>query len=559
LRPIRTVRAGLPAPFASLGNVLSSHPAITRLAAAALFFAAVIAFSQQTPAQAGPELEPPASYSLLPQAIGTGVPSNGAVVVEFTEAMDTESVENALALSPAVEPRLSWNPTGTRLWIRPADRWQTDSTYTIAVGEAARTADGDPLPREQRYAFSTQTAPVVTDVQLRLAVGPTSEADAQVADLTSTTEADASASSEILATSTSQTARTVSAATTVRINFSAEMDRQDVESHFLISPEVQGELMWIGNDLIFTPTERLKPGGRYTISVVGARDALGNELGGKPNFSFVVREGAQVTKTTPEADASDVDGGKVEIWFSQPMDIDATGAAFSLANAVTGDTVAGTVSWNDAGTKLVFRPAGRLAGSTAFVASLEGGARDADGNTVTAEVAFTTKAVPVPEPEPAPQVATQADPPPAAPGAPAPAAPTPKPVVVAPAAPSSNLAGYALNQINAARAAYGKPPLVLDGGLSASASAHAHDQLNRGYYAHSRNPGTYSAWGENQCHRYGWSAQKTMDWCHSVFMSEPYPGGGNHKDNILSDRYTRVGVGVADNGRRVVITWQFAR
>ena len=41
-------------------------------------------------------------------------------------------------------------------------------------------------------------------------------------------------------------------------------------------------------------------------------------------------------------------------------------------------------------------------------------------------------------------------------------------------------------------------------------------------------------------------------------MSEPWPGYPNHIGNILGTRYTRVGIGVADNGSRVVIVWDFA-
>ncbi|MCA1587751.1 MAG: CAP domain-containing protein, partial [Chloroflexi bacterium] len=136
---------------------------------------------------------------------------------------------------------------------------------------------------------------------------------------------------------------------------------------------------------------------------------------------------------------------------------------------------------------------------------------------------------------------------------------------------ASGLEGYAINQINAARAAYGLGPLALDWTMSSVAAAHAWDQLNYGYYSHYGRDGSsvqmrlaaggvgFSAAGENQCHAWmGLGSQGTMDWCHGVFMSEPWPGYPNHIGNILSSRYTRVGIGVADNGSRVVITWDFA-
>ena len=98
------------------------------------------------------------------------------------------------------------------------------------------------------------------------------------------------------------------------------------------------------------------------------------------------------------------------------------------------------------------------------------------------------------------------------------------------------LAGYALNQVNAARAAYGFAPLVLDAAISAAASSHAWDQASNGYFSHYglngstresrlRAAGVSFGWsGENQCYHMGMSEQATLDWCHAQFMAEPYPG-----------------------------------
>ena len=61
---------------------------------------------------------------------------------------------------------------------------------------------------------------------------------------------------------------------------------------------------WEAGQLVFRPSERLHPGTRYTISVIGSHDLTGNVIGGKGNFSFIVQPGAQVTKTLPEAGRS---------------------------------------------------------------------------------------------------------------------------------------------------------------------------------------------------------------------------------------------------------------
>ena len=126
-----------------------------------------------------------------------------------------------------------------------------------------------------------------------------------------------------------------------------------------------------------------------------------------------------------------------------------------------------------------------------------------------------------------------------------------------PAAPATSLAGYALNQVNAARAAYGFAPLVLDASISAVAASHAMDQAVNGYFSHYgrngssresrlRAGGVSFGWsGENQCYHVGMSQQATLNWCHGQFMAEPYPGHFNHIANILNPNARRMGVGIA--------------
>ena len=41
----------------------------------------------------------------------------------------------------------------------------------------------------------------------------------------------------------------------------------------MVRDTTSGELSWSGDALVFTPTERLEPGARYSVSFVGAHDA----------------------------------------------------------------------------------------------------------------------------------------------------------------------------------------------------------------------------------------------------------------------------------------------
>jgi uncharacterized protein YkwD len=567
LRPIRTVRAESSATFESLGTLLSRHRAITRVAAAALSFTLIVAMSQQTATtQAGPEPAPLVPEPLLPQSVGIGVPTDREVTVTFSEPMDAESVESSLQLLPAAKAEVAWNDDGTELTIRPTRLWRAEERYLVVVPSTVLREDGGPLGRVMRYAFTTQVAPSVAEFQVRLVasdIATEPPIDTTTPGASSLTTSPAAAAGTF---SPEKTATEVSATSSISIGFTAPMDRQDVEQHFSIAPSVDGELSWQDSTLEFHPTERLEAGARYTVSVIGSHDISGNLLGGKANFSFVVQEGAQVTKTAPEDGAEDVEPEALEMWFSAPMEVDVTNEAFSLTDTSSGALVGGLLSWNASGTQLVYRPDQPFAGGRTFEIALDGAA-DRDGNTVDLTWSFTTAApvqqAPAPEPDRS-TTSTRSAPAPAP--APAPPAPAPAPP---PAAPATSLAGYALNQVNAARAAYGFAPVVLDPAISAVASAHAWDQARNNYFSHYglngstresrlRAGGVSFSWsGENQCYHVGLSQQATLDWCHRQFMAEPYPGHWNHIANILNPNARRMGVGIATVGSKTIITWNF--
>jgi uncharacterized protein YkwD len=227
-----------------------------------------------------------------------------------------------------------------------------------------------------------------------------------------------------------------------------------------------------------------------------------------------------------------------------------------MTDTNTGQEFAGTVSWNEEGTQLVYTPdAAWIAGHT-FGVTFGDGAEDADGNAVDTDWYFTV----TPPAAPRAPVSSRGD---SVGGGSAPAP------VVPPAAPATTLGGYALNQVNAARAAYGFAPLVLDAAISAVAASHANDQAVNGYFSHTGLNGStrdsrlraggvsYSQSGENQCYYVGMSQQATLDWCHRQFMAEPYPGHWNHIANILDPSFTRMGVGIATVGGKTIITWNF--
>ena len=106
------------------------------------------------------------------------------------------------------------------------------------------------------------------------------------------------------------------------------------------------------------------------------------------------------------------------------------------------------------------------------------------------------------------------------------------------------------NGINAKRAAHGLPPLTWSPALAQAAQAHAEDCSQRRYGSHVSSDGAHL---RSRLARVGvtpaytsenWvfarAAQPAVDW----WYNEP-PGRDPHRRNILSSRYTAVGIGVA--------------
>lgn len=519
---IRSGRLGSRLPLALLSTQAHRHPAIVRALLAGLALAVAAAISLDGAAQAGLTSVPVAPQSILPVNVGVGIGAQTAVTLEFPQEMDRASVEAALSITPADDLRLAWAGDGRAVRVFPAGRWRTDQRYALTVDSSARAATGAHIAAPARFSFTTQAAPRITGFEVR---------SVDSAPLRATAMGKAAEESGVTAE--------VSARTAIRIRFSTAVNSAEVEAGFLLSPAVPGIFSWAGPVLSFTPLERLVPDARYAVSVTGAHDLAGNPISGDTSFSFTTRAAAQLVQSTPAAGATRVRDAEVVLLFSQAVDATAVGAALRVSDATTGKTLPGSITWDAASTQLRFTPARAFAAGHRIAVSLGDGAVDADGNAVTASVAFTMRA-------------------------------TVRPAATGPQA-SASLVTYALNQLNAARAARGLAPLAYSKAIEAVALSHAWDQVTYNYFSHTgrdgsshedrlRRAGLIFGWnGENQCMNSstGRTPTQTLDWCQAQFMSEPYPGYPNHIGNILGTHYTKVGIGIAIKGAKVVVVWDF--
>jgi uncharacterized protein YkwD len=508
------------------------------VAAIALAVAVGVAIPTAPSIKANP-LEPLRQESILPANIGIGVPSGDPVTLTFPVPMDHGAVAAALGLAPATDVTLMWSLDSRSVAIVPSPRWASDERYVVHLPAGTQTADGNALAADWRASFTTQTAPHVVRLRVNGVVEAATDLPVERQEVMGSVGATDAATSAV----SDDLEADASAATRIGLTFSTAMGGPDTETAFRISPVVAGSFAWEGTTLWFTPTARLQPGTRYTVTITGARDRDGNPLGGDTSFSFTTRVHAQPLTVSPSINAVGVAvGASVQVSFSQPMATAATGSAFVLVDATTGRQVVGTVAWSADAKVLTFDPTAALPAGHAFSAALGSAARDADGNPVSISWGFRTAGGAVPRPA-GPAV-------PASPG-------------------GASGQQYALNQVNAARAAYGRAPLVLDATISAVAYGHAADMATYNYFSHTSRNGmtfaqrltaggvSYGHRGENICFLGGASVTAALNWCHSQFMAEPFPGGGNHKDNILNPNFRRIGIGIAIGGGRVYVVWDF--
>ena len=551
MRSNPNLRAALRASSPSLVAHLRRHRAITRLALAGLALAVALGVSLQDAAAGNPRPTTLRSTSILPESVGSGVLTTDPVTVTFPQAMDADAVARAITLEPTAAVEASWNPEHTSLTLTPRSRWQTDQRYVLSLPGSLGTAARGQLGARQ-LTFTTQTAPMITDFRVHLVDPAKADVRQAITDLArSIPFGDESAvlGDAPLIDTPEDTADDASANTGIHIGFNAAMNQTDVESRFHIRPRVKGDFTWAENQLTFSPGERLIPGKRYAVSVVGAHDLQGNRLAGDVAFSFTTRSDAELVRFTPERHETGVMARQVVVRFSEPMNPIQTKHALRVRDISAGRWLAGSFSWNKGHTRLEYAFRKSLPRGHTIEVRLTRRARDMDGNRLNVSWRFKTRTA---SHEAAPSAVQR-----------------PAPVARGPNAPADTL-GYALWLINQSRAQYGFAPLRLDAAVSDVAAGHAWDEIRYGYFSHTGRDGSHVSdrlraagigfsWsGENMCYYNGMGLRATLDWCHGTFMSEPYPGFANHIGNILSAHYNRVGIGIAQSGGKVIIVWDFA-
>ena len=562
--PVRRALAALLAlpVFAAiyLAAALRRGPA-TRIALALGVGSLVLAAAVAVPAGtvgAPPATQAPLAASALGPAVTTGRELSAPFFVDFDAPMDAGSVAGAVRVDPAAEVRLSWSGDGTRVAVVPLDSWRPATLYTVTVGTAARDREGRSLATALRAGFLTRAATAGRLAAIdRLPTG-------------------------------------VALDSAIVISFDRPVSVAAVLRSFRMVPEVAGQLLVasdgtegpnpvVADNFVWEPDVVLAAKTRYTVQLVGSVvDADGGAVTAPDPLAFTTTAAPSVVRFRPRSGTEEVSGEvPVSVRFTMPMERRSTKAAFGVE--VDGADVAGTVTFAEDDTVLVFDPEARFPYEATVILRVAATATAADGTPLdrARSARFTVVAKPEPEPTPTPK-----------PDAPAPGpapkpAPTPKPVAVTRPTSGTWLAAekYLLSLINCTRGGglvladgscaspggSGIPLLAYDAGISDRVTRpYAKKLASNGVCSHfyGGDPGdrmraagyTGYRWAENLSCRYFADPRDAAVSLVRFFQSEKsWSPPGGHYVNMMNPAYDRAGVGLWVSGGNLNFVINFYR
>ncbi len=297
--------------------------------------------------------------------------TDSALTLAFSEPMDRRSVESALRLIPETSGSFAWT-SDTEVTFSP-DGLVPGQRYVVSFASGAQSVAGLPLSGNPEYAFQalspllvTRTTPPDGAVEVRADAPILIEFNRPVAPLNCVTG-------------------------------SAFPDERCPALPLSFDPPVSGDGSWVGTSAYrFVPSVGLQAGLRYAVALAddvettdGARLTLTHE------WTFE-------TATPRVIDVSPAPGARgvrletgLQVRFSTPMDRTSTGGAFSLT-APDGESVPGSVTWQDGGTTLVFTPTVPLDLGIAYTAAVGPAARAMTSAPVEQRYAWTFSTVPYP-------------------------------------------------------------------------------------------------------------------------------------------------------------------
>jgi hypothetical protein len=346
---------------------------------------------------AAPDTTAPQVSNVNPSNNATGIQTNSAVSVTFSEAMNPATVTTAqftlakqgmFGNSPVTG---AVNYSGITATFTPSTALDYDSTYIATLTTGAQDLAGNALAADYTWQFTTGAAPDTIPPQ-------------------------------VSSTNPATDATEVAVNSAVTATFSEAMDPTTITTStfmvmdiLLITPPpclvghpcgASGAVTYSGNTATFTPSTNLNYSTPYQATITtGAKDTAGNALVSSYNWTFTTGPAPDTTpptvdSTIPVSSATSVSvGSNITVIFSETMD-QGTISTTSFTLSASGTPVAGAVAAvHNAGTGRTegsFTPSAPLAYSTTYTATITTAVTDSAGNPLASDYVwtFTTEAAP---------------------------------------------------------------------------------------------------------------------------------------------------------------------
>jgi WD40 repeat protein len=286
--------------------------------------------------------------------------------IVFSEPVEADTASAALELEPDVSGAVSWS--GSTMIFTPSEPLALDTDYRLELGAGIRDVSGNEMTQlPPPFEFRTAGRPALVEAS------PADGADDVPVD------------------------------EPIALTFSSLMDTSSVESALRLRPSFPHELRWSGELLEIVPTQPLRPGSRYEISIQDhAADVAGVALSEPISLEFTTVAPGLAVETLVPADG--IDGvapfSPIAVVFDRPVDPDSVSDDVILitpevAGSIEVTSIPGTEGSDEAGGRVLrFVPSGPLPANTTFEISLAPGITSVAGGGLgrPAEWSFTTGA-----------------------------------------------------------------------------------------------------------------------------------------------------------------------
>jgi ketosteroid isomerase-like protein len=324
---------------------------------------------------------PPAVTSTVPANGASNVPLNQKISATFNTTMTASTITAAGTFTvakttggTAVAGAVTYDSASNTAIFTPTAALTASTQYTATITTAAQSAQGNALPANYVWSFTTGVA-----------------ANASAPTVTSTDPANAATlvplNQKVAATfSTFMDPSTISAAGTFTVAATVG------------GAAVPGSVSYAGKTAVFTPTANLAASTQYTATITtAAKDLTGIAMAANFTWNFTTgiatnAAGPTITVENPASVATSVFiDTTVNATFSTAMDpTTITNATFTLAVAgVGGAPVSGTVSYDSASQIATFTPSANLTANTQYTATVSNLVKDLSGNALTSGPAST--------------------------------------------------------------------------------------------------------------------------------------------------------------------------